>query len=239
VDQVQTIDDRDDGATMPEHRPVCQAPKAAPTAPRKPHRKARQIFLKQLHTWHWISAAISLVGMFLFAITGITLNHASSIDAKPKVVDRSAMLPPPLLALLKAKPATSDAPLPDAVAAKIADLISLDGHGKPAEWSDDEVYVAMPGPGTDAWISVERATGKISSEYTDRGWISYFNDLHKGRNTGSRWFWFIDAFAVACIVFTMTGFLLLQLHAKHRPSTWPLVALGTAIPLIIAIFLIH
>ena len=56
---------------------------------------------------------------------------------------------------------------------------------------------------------------------------------------GAAWFWFIDAFAVACIIFTLTGLLLLQLHARHRPSTWPLVATSLLVPLLLAMFLIH
>jgi uncharacterized protein len=36
----------------------------------------RSFWLRQLTQWHWISAAISLIGMILFAATGITLNHA-------------------------------------------------------------------------------------------------------------------------------------------------------------------
>jgi len=46
-------------------------------------------------------------------------------------------------------------------------------------------------------------------------------------------------FAAACIVFTLTGLLLLQLHARHRPSTWPLVGFGLALPVAIALFFIH
>ena len=41
--------------------------------------------MKQLHTWHWISAAVSLLGTLLFAVTGLTLNHASSIAAEPTI----------------------------------------------------------------------------------------------------------------------------------------------------------
>lgn len=52
----------------------------------------RSFWLKQLHQWHWISAALSLVGMLLFAITGITLNHAGQIEAEPKVVSRKTTL---------------------------------------------------------------------------------------------------------------------------------------------------
>ena len=210
-----------------------------PTGPaRKKPRKWRTWWLKQLHSWHWISAAVSLIAMLLFSITGITLNHAASIGATPTVKTLSGTLPPPLLKAL-ATPAASDAPVPDQVAQAVADRVGLDPSGKPGEWSDAEVYVAMPRPGGDAWVSIDRASGKISAEITDRGWISYLNDLHKGRNTGKAWFWFIDVFAVACILFTLTGLLLLQLHAKHRKLTWPLVALGLAIPFVIAFLFIH
>jgi hypothetical protein len=195
-------------------------------------------WLKQLHTWHWVSAAVSLIGMMLFAITGITLNHAASISAEPQVTQGSAKLPASLLTALKT-PTDPAAPLPDAVADHVKGAVGLDAHGHSGEWSEEEVYVALPGPGRDAWVSIDRASGAITSELTDRGWISYFNDLHKGRNSGDAWFWFIDIFAVACVVFTITGFFLLQLHAKHRPSTWPMVGLGLVIPLLLALFFIH
>lgn len=216
-------------------RPAKQAPKAD----QKARRKARQFWLKQLHTWHWISAAIALVGMMLFALTGITLNHAAQIGATPVVTDRAAALSPDLLHTLEPAPAASDAPLPAPVAKAVAGAVGIDPAGRAAEWSDDEAYVAMPGPGSDRWVSINRQSGAITSEKTDRGWISWANDLHKGRNTGPVWFWFIDAFAVACVVFTLTGLILLQLHARHRPSTWPLVGLGLVIPAVIALFFIH
>jgi hypothetical protein len=200
--------------------------------------KFRAWWMKQLISWHWISAAVSLAGMLLFAATGITLNHASSITAKPHIVDGHTSLPPHLLHLLRIAPA-GDAPLPDAVADYLTPRLHLDARGRSAEWSDDEVYVAMPGPGRDAWITITRATGTVSSEITDRGWISYLNDLHKGRNTGAVWFWFIDVFAAACVLFSLTGLLLLQLHARRRPLTWPIVILGIALPAVLAIIFIH
>lgn len=176
--------------------------------------------------------------MLLFAVTGITLNHAESITAKPVVIGKEAVLPPPLLASL-AGPRVADTPLPAPVAGAVKRVIGIDPAGRPAEWSEDEVYVSLPRPGGDAWVSIDRSTGGISAEITDRGWISYLNDLHKGRNSGTAWFWFIDIFAVACVLFTLTGLLLLQLHAKHRPSTWPVVLAGLAAPAIIAVVFIH
>jgi hypothetical protein len=182
--------------------------------------------------------ALSLTAMLLFAITGITLNHAASIGAKPVVLEKSGTLPQPLLHMLSA-PHSADAPLPVPVAKAVVAAVGLDPAGKPVEWSDSDAYVALPRPGGDGWVSIARATGAITAETTDRGWISYLNDLHKGRNAGAAWFWFIDVFAGACILFTLTGLLLLQLHARHRPSTWPIVAAGLALPVLLAILFVH
>src|SRR5690606_16145920 len=234
---------RPDGGEAPAAM-ARDASQASPSGsrPRAPKAKAkrgwRAIYLKQLHLWHWVSAAVSLVGMLLFAVTGITLNHAATIGAEPEIVSREAQLPNSLLRLLSA-PDGSEQPLPDQVADEVKDLVGIRVADRAAEWSPEEVYVAAPGPGSDAWVSIDRASGAIMAEATDRGVISFANDLHKGRNTGTAWFWFIDVFSVACVVFTQSGLLLLQLHARHRRSTWPLVGLGTAIPLVIILFFLH
>ncbi len=107
------------------------------------------------------------------------------------------------------------------------------------EWSGDELYVALHRPGGDAWLAIDLGSGELLYELTDRGWIAYFNDLHKGRDTGPAWRWFIDVFAVACVVFCGSGLLLLQRQAARRPSTWPVVGLGVVIPLLLLIAFVH
>jgi len=199
----------------------------------------RSFWLKQLHQWHWISAAVSLIGMLLFAVTGITLNHADKIEAKPVVVDRKATLPADLLALLKKGPEEGKRPLPVQLEPFLDKAVGADVAGREGEWSADEVYVALARPGGDAWVSIDRETGAIEHEKTTRGAISLLNDLHKGRNAGKAWSWFIDVFAAACVVFTVTGLILLQFHARARPLTWPLVGLGLAAPVILVILFVH
>lgn len=76
---------------------------------------------------------------------------------------------------------------------------------------------------------IDRETGAVEYESTSRGAVSYLNDLHKGRNAGPAWGWFLDLFAVACLVFCITGLFLLHLHARQRRMTWPLVGLGLMI----------
>jgi len=198
----------------------------------------RAYWLKTLHRWHWISAALSLVALVLFSVTGITLNHAAQIESQPRVVNVKETLPKSLLRSLQGERA-ADAPLPGNVNDWLADALDVRADGRKGEWSDGEVYVSLPRPGGDAWISIDRDSGAIEYERTDRGWIAWLNDLHKGRNTGTAWRWFIDLFAAACLLFALTGLWLLQLHARQRGKTWPLVALGLLLPLLIVVLFMH
>jgi len=220
-------------------------------APLAPHQASqrRAGWLKQLHRWHWISAAITLIGLLLFSVTGITLNHAGEIKSKPQVVHRELQLPAPLAAILassaaeKAEDAPArPAPLPSAVAdwldSQLQETLPADKTAK-AEWSASEIYIPLPRPGGDAWLRIDRNDGAVEYEATSQGWIAYFNDLHKGRNTGAAWSWFIDLFAVVCLLSSLTGLLILQFHAGQRPTTWPLVALGLVVPLLLTILFIH
>ncbi len=204
----------------------------------------RAYWLKTLHTWHWISSAICLIGMLLFALTGITLNNAGKIGATPKVTQVREVLPPQIAALLAGPQApTGDdkvsAPLPDALRAWIAATMKVQIDTRDAEWTPEEVYVSLPRPGGDAWLRIDREAGEAEYEHTDRGWISYFNDLHKGRHAGTAWSWFLDVFSLACVIFSVTGLFILKMHAGNRPTTWPLVGAGLVIPLLLAIVFIH
>jgi hypothetical protein len=62
---------------------------------------SRAFWLRQMRQWHWISAAICLIGMLLFAVTGITLNHAGKIESKPVIHSASNTLQAELLAQLR------------------------------------------------------------------------------------------------------------------------------------------
>jgi len=215
------------------------APAAKPVKAKKALNATRSFWLKQLHQWHWISAALSLIGLLLFAVTGVTLNHAAQIPAEPVTVEQTGALPEPLLERLSAFPAETTDPVPAAVARWAAEAFKIQIAGRPTETTPEEVYIALPEPGGDGWLTIDRATGEALRERTTRGWVAWLNDLHKGRNTGPVWYWFIDVFAAACIVFAITGFGLTWLHARQRPSTWPLLGLGLLIPAIIALLFIH
>ncbi len=199
----------------------------------------RAYWLKTLHTWHWISSALCLLGMLLFAVTGLTLNNASHIESKATVQTRRAQLPGPLHEAVKAAGGQRAARLPAEAGTWLDHEFGIDTARAKPEWSTDEAYLSLPRAGGDAWLSVDMQTGEVEYERTDRGWISYLNDLHKGRHTGLAWRWFLDLFAVACLVFSLTGLVLLKMHAGHRAATWPMVGLGVVIPVVLALLFIH
>jgi hypothetical protein len=201
--------------------------------------KRRNFWLRQMQQWHWISAAICLTAMLLFSVTGITLNHAGQISATPQVTTLTGKLPSPLLERLARTQDVNKAPLPPLISEWIDTSLGVRDGGRDAEWSEDEVYLSLPRPGGDAWLSIDRVSGAVHYERTDRGWISYLNDIHKGRNTGPIWSLFIDVFAGACVLFASTGLLLLKFNSGRRPSTWPMVGIGVALPLILLILFVH
>lgn len=197
----------------------------------------KHLVIGTLRQWHWISSALCLAGMLLFAVTGITLNHAAGIESQPQVRTLELQLPDELRPLLPvaAEQQVFSAPLHDWLQTTLAVRFGQDA----IEWSADEAYVGMPRPGGDAWLALDLQAGEVFFEDTDRGWIAYANDLHKGRHSGAAWSWFIDIFAGVCVVFSLTGLLLLRRQARNRPSTWPVTGLGLLIPVLIALLFIH
>ncbi|MCB1657762.1 MAG: PepSY-associated TM helix domain-containing protein [Pseudomonadales bacterium] len=196
--------------------------------------------LKQLYQWHWISSAICLVGMLAFSITGITLNHASRIEAQPKIEHHQAVIPPHINQQLKIIAQQKQAVLPAEVTQWLRRQqgISLSTESN-IEWSPDEIYISLPKAGGDAWVRFSLADAQFEYENTSGGMISLLNDLHKGRHTGVVWQWFIDIFAIASVIFSLTGLFILQQHARRRPMVWPLVSSGLLVPLFLVVFFVH
>ena len=224
-------------SSTPTHPPTAATDQATPALPGA----RRAVFLRQLHQWHWISSAICLMAMLLFSFTGFTLNHASQIEAKPSVTRLKASLPPALqkeLETFATEHADAKLPLPAPLADWAERTFPAEVRGVRAEWSEEDAYVPLPRPGGDAWLRIG-VDGQAEYEKTDRGWISWLNDMHKGRNAGSVWSWFIDIFAIACLVFCITGFLILKYHAANRPSTWPVIGFGIVLPIVLALLFVH
>ncbi len=192
---------------------------------------------RQARTWHWMSGAICLIGMVLFSLTGITLNHAHQIEGQAVTSEQTLQLPGPIARILAQGEKSGE--LPAAAVTHIEGMLPVSLAGRPVEWSDVDAYVGLPRPGGDAWLAIDFLSGEVLYSFTDRGWIAYLNDLHKARHTGAGWRWFIDLFAVASILFSLTGLWLLTISAGRRSSTWPLVAGGLIGPVLLLLVFSH
>ncbi len=190
----------------------------------------------QLRQWHWISSALCLCGLLLFAATGFTLNHAATLEAKPHTVHVEKTLPAAAVTALG--DAHDKQPVPRAVALAVKQAVGVDISGRSADVSDEEIFVDLATPGVDASVTLGR-DGSVVFERTTRGTIAVLNDLHKGRHAGPVWSLFIDILALACVVFAVTGLGLLWLYSRNRRITWPLVAAGLAAPLILYLIFVH
>jgi uncharacterized protein len=65
-------------------------------------KSSRAVWLRRLHTWHWISSAIALAGILFFSLTGLTLNHAESLESQQQSYQATRKdIPTGLVAALK------------------------------------------------------------------------------------------------------------------------------------------
>lgn len=208
-----------------------------------PPARGRTYWMKTMHEWHWISAAIALAGILLFAVTGITLNHASQFESGPQRHSSVKQAVPARLvnslSVTVAQLGAGSAGATPELRQWLSEAFQIDVRGRTADWNAREIYFSLPRPGGDAWLRIDLKNSLATYEVTQSGWIAYLNDLHKGRNTGAIWNGFIDVMALACIVFSVTGLIILKLHARHRRLTWPLVGVGLMIPVVVAVLLIH
>ena len=186
-----------------------------------------------MHVWHWMSSAICLICMMLFAITGITLNHPQWFESEANTLEAVYQLDNELHQQLNQIEAPDT--LPEELTRWINQNTDHQFNFKRSEfeWSSYEIYIQQPFAGGDRWMSIDMDTGEVLYSNSDRGVVAWLNDLHKGRNTSTVWIVFIDIFAIATLVFCVTGLFLLQIHSKRRPSTWYITAAGLLIPAIL------
>lgn len=97
------------------------------------------------------------------------------------------------------------------------------------------------GPGYNASVFVDVTSEFVEVETTNYGVIALLNDLHKGRNSGEVWKWFIDITALLMIFFVLTGVCLL-LPKKRRlipPSNGRCLGLQSHLLSILSPYLNH
>ncbi|MEC6797955.1 PepSY-associated TM helix domain-containing protein [Photobacterium sp. S4TG1] len=200
--------------------------------------KAVQLWARRLHIY--ISMALLLVVLF-FAITGITLNRPHLfVSQSPNVVEQQLVIPHELLASEKG-PFSPNRSALIAYLAKHGEVrgtpsaidifTDIDGN----ELVEGEISLDYKGPGYNATVFIDMTTAEATIESTNYGVIAVLNDLHKGRNSGEVWRWFIDITAVLMVLFVLTGVCLLIPKKKTFRTSLKWMGLGSVVSLLIYI----
>lgn len=182
-----------------------------PSNTEKPRVEARgQLKRRTATVSRWLHIYLSMVSFALllfFAVTGITLNHTEWFAAQQISSQHRGQLSP---AWLKPEPQKLE----------IVEHLRRQ-HGiktAMAEFrvEDAQLAVTFKGPGYTADAFIDRASGRYDVTETKMGLAAVLNDLHKGRDTGRVWSWFLDLSAGLMAVVSFTGLVLLWFLQRKR-----------------------
>lgn len=170
---------------------------------------------------HIYGSMLGLCATLLFAVTGLTLNHAEWFESgEPVVRSLDGTLPTTLLAGGVDKLA---------VAETLRAHHALRGMVTSFEVDDAQCTVIWKGPAYSADATIERADGRYRLEESRRPLMALLDDLHKGRDCGPVWSFVIDASAVVLAFLSLTGLWLLFYLKKKRRSGLVTALVGTIV----------
>ena len=173
----------------------------------------RRLTAKYTRWLHIYGSMISFGLVFFFAVTGLTLNHPQWFENHQQT---------------RTLTGTVDAAWTHT--ASDADVRKLEivehlrsAHGITGALSDfrvddRECDLTFKGPGYAADVFIDRATGRYEITERRMGLGAVVNDLHKGRDTGPAWRWFIDVSAVLLVFVSLTGLILIWFVHRHRTA---------------------
>ncbi len=177
-------------------------------------RKQSAIISRWLHLY---LSMVSFAVVLFFAVTGLTLNHAEWFQGTPHTARYEGMV---------AKGLLGTEPDKLGIVEYLRSSHGIKGAVSDFRVEDDQVEVSFKGPGYQADSFIQRGTGKYELVETRSGFIAVMNDLHKGRDTGAKWAWVIDASAVLLVLVSLTGLVLIWFVYKRRVSGLILAVAG-------------
>ncbi|MDN3679724.1 PepSY-associated TM helix domain-containing protein [Vibrio tapetis subsp. quintayensis] len=201
--------------------------------------KSVQLWSRRLHVY--ISMALLLVVLF-FAVTGITLNRPHLyVKNTPDLQTITLSIPSELFHSQAGQYVPNEAPLveylrKEAALSGQASALSVFTEIEDGELVAGEIAVDYKGPGYNAAVFIDMESMTAEVETTNYGLIAMLNDLHKGRNSGEIWRWFIDITAALMVVFVLTGVCLLIPKKRTLATSLKWFALGSSISLALIIF---
>ena len=169
----------------------------------------------------WLHIYLSMVSfaiLFVFAVTGITLNHQAWFS-NARTVQVKGQIPQKWLQDVAKLEIVEYLRKTNGVKAALADF----------RIEDEQCQLSFKGPGYSADAFIDRANGTYELTETRQGLVAVLNDLHKGRDSGTAWAWIIDVSAGLMTLVSVTGLVLIFFLQKRRASGLLAVAIGAVL----------
>ncbi len=185
-------------------------------SPRTPSHDARYLHWKRrfAHLARWLHTYLSMLSfaiLLFFAATGLTLNHADWFEGQRNAARYRGSLDAAWM-----KTGDPKAVEQEKIVAFLRRAHGIKGEGSDVHVDDEQCEVVFKGPGYEADASIDRKTGKYDLSVSRFGFVAVLNDLHKGRDTGSKWSTIIDFSAVLMTFVSLTGLTLIFFLNKRR-----------------------
>jgi len=171
---------------------------------------------------HWgllVHIYVSMAGftlVLLFAITGLTLNHQDFGLSNPEITTKTISIPAELL----------EFPDESALSSYLQETLGVGSPVTDYREDDSEIQVIFAAPGRRTLVTIRRAerTGEVEAE--SRGLLGRLDDLHKGFDAGTAWYWIIDFSAILLTISSLTGMVTLFSLRTRRKSGFIVGAVG-------------
>jgi uncharacterized protein len=164
---------------------------------------------------------VSLLVIFFFAITGITLNHREwAMSSVQLTDDYSGAFPEGWQAgeTIDWLRVVEHLRAEHGVRGSVQDYRADDLEGS--------VTFRAPGYAADAFF--DPLTGDYELSVVRMGFVGVLNELHRGQDAGTAWRWVIDVSGAFLAVLSLTGLGLLLYLRKFRRSALVVMAVGSA-----------
>jgi uncharacterized protein len=199
-----------------------------------PRRNSR-LKLRSHYWFRWLhvySSMICFVVVLFFAITGITLNHPDWTFGD------------------EANTSTYQGTLADgwndngsvdflAISEFVRNEFDVRGAVKDYEADTRQGSISFASAGYAADILFDIPSGDYTVTITQQGFVAVMNDLHKGRDTGSRWSWVIDIAGGLLALISITGLALQFFLRKRRRRALTAAVIGAVLIVVLSVITIY
>jgi uncharacterized protein len=179
-------------------------------------------FIARASRWlHIYLSMISFVIVLFFSITGLTLNHAEYFQGDPVTIDAKGSIDSSWI-----NPEDTNRIRKLEIVEFFRKTHTVKGALSDFRIDEREISLSFKAPSYEATAFIDRSNGSYSLSQTSQGAMAFFNDLHKGRDTGKAWLWVIDLSAILMTIISLTGLGLLLFIKRKRWSGLLLLLIG-------------